>query len=381
MENNPLFCYSIFNERNEGGVFVLLKKNKKDKKNEVLDQNTQIQEDENVEITLEELEQRFASEGSMDDITIEEISELNKSSVDNFEFKSENNKRREHLTAKDDISLRKKEEKKARAKRKLWNGLFAVFVLVFLVLGIKTAFPTQTEQMFKDASKNVSAVIFGTINTDVQKRIETDINNASQGYLNVSLVKNLEDNLSLDSLQELTNSDSVFITGVPITLNSSDKANFKKNLRVGNYLVGRDLPDGLFLAENAEIKIYNTTKDFIKQRNGESVSIKREFIYLKKGQLVTIKKLGTLTPTSFVEKKIIPLNSIETGKEYMVGVDLEAGDYKLTPKVKGKLNHTNALNVFRTKTILEPQTITLKKGEIVSFEGIKKIEKENKKEK
>lgn len=337
------------------------KKNKDDelsiKKNE--EQTPEIIEDDD-EISLESL----SNSGS------NRKSKLN--DIEDFEIKNVNNKRREHLSAKEDYLQRKKEEAKARARRKLNNGLIALFLFAFLIGGVYTAFPNEVMTFTHNIKEQVSIVFGGVFNKDVKDKVENDIRNK----LGLDPSISLDENLKKENIKKLTDSGIKFVKNIPTTITDKNAKEFQENIKEGNYIVGKDIPAGIYYGKGTKLTIFEKYEEMLSDKKGKSVELDGDFIKLSSGHLISIDKLGEFLPVQHRKKNYIDFKDMKEGKEYQVGVDFKAGTYTFESDGReGLVNIVNEYGEVDTKQVFGSLQLNLENNTFFYFEKIKDIKK------
>lgn len=337
------------------------KKNKDDelsiKKNE--EQTPEIIEDDD-EISLESL----SNSGS------NRKSKLN--DIEDFEIKNVNNKRREHLSAKEDYLQRKKEEAKARARRKLNNGLIALFLFAFLIGGVYTAFPNEVMTFTHNIKEQVSIVFGGVFNKDVKDKVENDIRNK----LGLDPSISLDENLKKENIKKLTDSGIKFVKNIPTTITDKNAKEFQENIKEGNYIVGKDIPAGIYYGKGTKLTIFEKYEEMLSDKKGKSVELDGDFVKLSSGHLISIDKLGEFLPVQHRNKNYIDFKDMKEGKEYQVGVDFKAGTYTFESDGReGLVNIVNEYGEVDTKQVFGSLQLNLENNTFFYFENIKDIKK------
>lgn len=337
------------------------KKNKDDelsiKKNE--EQTPEIIEDDD-EISLESL----SNSGS------NRKSKLN--DIEDFEIKNVNNKRREHLSAKEDYLQRKKEEAKARARRKLNNGLIALFLFAFLIGGVYTAFPNEVMTFTHNIKEQVSIVFGGVFNKDVKDKVENDIRNK----LGLDPSISLDENLKKENIKKLTDSGIKFVKNIPTTITDKNAKEFQENIKEGNYIVGKDIPAGIYYGKGTKLTIFEKYEEMLSDKKGKSVELDGDFVKLSSGHLISIDKLGEFLPVQHRNKNYIDFKDMKEGKEYQVGVDFKAGTYTFESDGReGLVNIVNEYGEVDTKQVFGSLQLNLENNTFFYFEKIKDIKK------
>lgn len=337
------------------------KKNKDDelsiKKNE--EQTPEIIEDDD-EISLESL----SNSGS------NRKSKLN--DIEDFEIKNVNNKRREHLSAKEDYLQRKKEEAKARARRKLNNGLIALFLFAFLIGGVYTAFPNEVMTFTHNIKEQVSIVFGGVFNKDVKDKVENDIRNK----LGLDPSISLDENLKKENIKKLTDYGIKFVKNIPTTITDKNAKEFQENLKEGNYIVGKDIPAGIYYGKGTKLTIFEKYEEMLSDKKGKSVELDGDFVKLSSGHLISIDKLGEFLPVQHRKKNYIDFKDMKEGKEYQVGVDFKAGTYTFESDGReGLVNIVNEYGEVDTKQVFGSLQLNLENNTFFYFEKIKDIKK------
>lgn len=337
------------------------KKNKDDelsiKKNE--EQTPEIIEDDD-EISLESL----SNSGS------NRKSKLN--DIEDFEIKNVNNKRREHLSAKEDYLQRKKEEARARARRKLNNGLIALFLFAFLIGGVYTAFPNEVMTFTHNIKEQVSIVFGGIFNKDVKDKVENDIRNK----LGLDPSISLDENLKKENIKKLTDSGIKFVKNIPTTITDKNAKEFQENIKEGNYIVGKDIPAGIYYGKGTKLTIFEKYEEMLSDKKGKSVELDGDFIKLSSGHLISIDKLGEFLPVQHRKKNYIDFKDMKEGKEYQVGVDFKAGTYTFESDGReGLVNIVNEYGEVDTKQVFGSLQLNLENNTFFYFEKIKDIKK------
>lgn len=337
------------------------KKNKDDelsiKKNE--EQTPEIIEDDD-EISLESL----SNSGS------NRKSKLN--DIEDFEIKNVNNKRREHLSAKEDYLQRKKEEAKARARRKLNNGLIALFLFAFLIGGVYTAFPNEVMTFTHNIKEQVSIVFGGVFNKDVKDKVENDIRNK----LGLDPSISLDENLKKENIKKLTDSGIKFVKNIPTTITDNNAKEFQENIKEGNYIVGKDIPAGIYYGKGTKLTIFEKYEEMLSDKKGKSVELDGDFVKLSSGHLISIDKLGEFLPIEHRKKNYIDFKDMKEGKEYQVGVDFKAGTYTFESDGReGLVNIVNEYGEVDTKQVFGSLQLNLENNTFFYFEKIKDIKK------
>lgn len=324
------------------------------------------------ELSLESLDDdmQYISLDS-DNISLEDATGRKNNEIEDFEFKNVNNKRREHLSAKEDYLQRKKEAQQSKAKRKLINGLLASVLSIFFLLGILTAFPDEVTSLTSKASESVSVFLGGVFNKDIQKRIERDF-----GKFGIKFPKDSSENLKDSNVLNLKSNGIALVEGIPMKFTEKNKGNFTKNFKKGSYLVGNNLPEGIYYGKNTKLTIFNKVDHVLKNKNGKEIVLKKEYLELKKGQIIIVSKVGGFVPQEYKEEKFIDLKDIVENKEYLVGKDLPAGDYVLkSTSSRGRINVTDTNKILDNILVQGSGEVSLSKGDFVSFEKIDTIEK------
>lgn len=327
------------------------------KKNE--EQTPEIIEDDD-EISLESL----SNSGS------NRKSKLN--DIEDFEIKNVNNKRREHLSAKEDYLQRKKEEAKARARRKLNNGLIALFLFAFLIGGVYTAFPNEVMTFTHNIKEQVSIVFGGVFNKDVKDKVENDIRNK----LGLDPSISLDENLKKENIKKLTDSGIKFVKNIPTTITDNNAKEFQENIKEGNYIVGKDIPAGIYYGKGTNLTIFEKYEEMLSDKKGKSVELDGDFIKLSSGHLISIDKLGEFLPIEHRKKNYIDFKDMKEGKEYQVGVDFKAGTYTFESDGReGLVNIVNEYGEVDTKQVFGSLQLNLENNTFFYFEKIKDIKK------
>lgn len=327
------------------------------KKNE--EQTPEIIEDDD-EISLESL----SNSGS------NRKSKLN--DIEDFEIKNVNNKRREHLSAKEDYLQRKKEEAKARARRKLNNGLIALFLFAFLIGGVYTAFPNEVMTFTHNIKEQVSIVFGGIFNKDVKAKVENDIRNK----LGLDPSISLDENLKKENIKKLTDSGIKFVKNIPTTITDKNAKEFQENIKEGNYIVGKDIPAGIYYGKGTKLTIFEKYEEMLSDKKGKSVELDGDFIKLSSGHLISIDKLGEFLPVQHRKKNYIDFKDMKEGKEYQVGVDFKAGTYTFESDGReGLVNIVNEYGEVDTKQVFGSLQLNLENNTFFYFEKIKDIKK------
>lgn len=327
------------------------------KKNE--EQTPEIIEDDD-EISLESL----SNSGS------NRKSKLN--DIEDFEIKNVNNKRREHLSAKEDYLQRKKEEARARARRKLNNGLIALFLFAFLIGGVYTAFPNEVMTFTHNIKEQVSIVFGGIFNKDVKAKVENDIRNK----LGLDPSISLDENLKKENIKKLTDSGIKFVKNIPTTITDKNAKEFQENIKEGNYIVGKDIPAGIYYGKGTKLTIFEKYEEMLSDKKGKSVELDGDFIKLSSGHLISIDKLGEFLPVQHRKKNYIDFKDMKEGKEYQVGVDFKAGTYTFESDGReGLVNIVNEYGEVDTKQVFGSLQLNLENNTFFYFEKIKDIKK------
>lgn len=328
------------------------------KKNE--EQTPEIIEDDDDEISLESL----SNSGN------NRKSKLN--DIEDFEIKNVNNKRREHLSAKEDYLQRKKEEAKARARRKLNNGLIALFLFAFLIGGVYTAFPNEIMTLSHKIKENVAIVIGGVFNKDIKGTVENDIRNK----LGLEPSASLDENLKTENIKKLTDSGIKFVKNIPTTITDNNAKEFQEKIEEGNYIVGKDIPAGIYYGKGTKLTIFEKYEEMLSDKKGKTVELDGDFVRLSSGHLISIDKLGEFLPIEHRKKNYIDFKDMKEDKEYQVGVDFKAGTYTFESDGReGLVSIVNEYGEVDTKQVLGSLQINLENNTFFYFEDIKDIKK------
>lgn len=323
-----------------------------------------------------ESEKNEIIEDDDDEISLESLSNVGGSKksklgeIEDFEIKNVNNKRREHLSAKEDYIQRKKEESQAIAKRKLINGMIALALFAFLIGGVYTAFPNEVMQITHEAKDKVNIVFGGVFNKDVKSKVEDDI----RDRLGLDPSASLSENLKPENIKALTDSGVKFVKDIPSTITGDNSEEFQKNLKKGNYIVGKDIPEGVYYGKGTTLTIFNKSEELLKDKKGREVTLDGDFIRLNSGHLISIDKLGEFMPREHRKKDYIKFKDMKEGKDYQVGVDFKAGTYTFESKGKeGIVNIISEYSEVETMQVFGNLQINLDNNTFFSFEDIKDI--------
>lgn len=349
------------------------KKGKDSNKKDIEDySDLSLDELKDIEIETLNLEDLSLDDMNLDEVLLQDQKEMKSGSseVNDFEIKNATNKRREHLTAKEDFLQRKKEDAKSRANRKLVNGLIAIFLFVGLCLGSYMVFTDDILNMMDVASKKVSTTWGGLYNKDVKGKVNKDL--ASVG---LSTNKSVEENLSKENLSKIKNSGVEFVKDLPKELK---KGSDFEQLKTGNYIIGEDIPENIYYGKGTELIIYDSIKDMKSGKKGENVVLEDDFVKLSKGHLVTIVKKGEFIPYTERKTNIIPLDKLKNDKKYQVGKDVKADTYTMSPvEKKGTVRLISEYNMVDEISVIGSTKVDISKDtafvEFVDIESIKEI--------
>lgn len=331
--------------------------------------------EDNLEIT--EVESQEVLDDS-DEVSLESLSNVGSSrksklnEIEDFEIKNVNNKRREHLSAKEDYIQRKKEESQAIAKRKLVNGLIALALFAFLIGGVYTAFPNEVIKITHDAKDKVNVVFGGVFNKDVQETVENDI----RTRLGLDPSTTLSENLKPENIKALTEGGIKFVKDIPSTITGDNAEEFQKNLRKGNYIVGKDIPEGVYYGKGTSLTIFNKSEELLQDKKGRPVELDGDFIRLSSGHLISIDTLGEFMPKEHRKANYLDFKDMQEGKDYQVGVDFKAGTYTFESKGReGIVSIISEYGEVETKQVFGNLQINLDNNTFFSFENIRDIKK------
>lgn len=292
--------------------------------------------------------------------------------IEDFEIKNVNNKRREHLSAKEDYLQRKKDEAQARARRKLNNGLIALFLFAFLIGGVYTAFPNEVMTFTHNVKEKVSIVIGGIFNKDVQGKVENDI----RDKLGLDPSISLDENLKKENIKKLTDGGIKFVKDIPSAITDKNAKEFQEKIKEGNYIVGKDIPEGIYYGKGTKLTIFNKYEEMLSDKKGKSVELDGDFIRLSSGHLISIDKLGEFLPREHRKTNYIDFKDMKEGKEYQVGVDFKAGTYTFESDGReGLVSIVSEYGEVDTKQVLGSLQINLENNTFFYFENIKDIKK------
>lgn len=312
-----------------------------------------------------------------DEISLENLSlegiENKKSSnkdVDNYVIRNTMNKRREHLSAKEDQLLRKKETAKAKANRKLMNGLISVVLILLFLSGLYTAFPTTINNYVEKTKESILFTWGGVFNRDIQNTMKNDVRKVIGGTQTGIFIKDL----NTTTLNEIKNSGIKFVTQIPESIGEQNKDEKVTTIEKGNYLIGAGLVSGIYYGDGTTITIYNSVDDMKDNKNGTKITLNKQFVTLNIGQLVNISEYKEFVLASDRKTTIIKKNKIKNDTEYQVGKDIDSGTYTIKPtKEEGVLTITSEYGVVTNKTITEKTEVNLDTNSIVKFSNLKII--------
>lgn len=313
-----------------------------------------------------------------DDISLEKMSLINSDGdiqsenkdVQEYKLKNHNNKRREHLTAREDYLDRKNEERKARRKRVLFNGSFFLFITAGTLLGIYTAFPEQINYVQENALGIVTSNIRELYNDDIKMKVRNDFRKVLGKEAEQKVVANLQKT----NIADLTAKGIEFVT---IGLQDLTAKDFDKGLAEGNYLVGKDIPAGYYKVSNAEFAMYTDTKKFENPKNKDFKKIDGDvYIQFYSGEYLIVKQSKTFIPVSLLETEYVSLDSLESERMYLIGKEIEAGTYVFKPvKNTGYVTNVSKEGLSKDSKISKETEMELKESDFISIKGLRIVKK------
>lgn len=355
----------------------------KNKKEQEPKKNKELKKIDAEDLSLEELNNKIQKreqslenysnkpEASLENMSVNNMGMDTKSdSYSDFKVRSNSNKRREHLSAKEDQLLRKREEAKAKANRKLVNGSISLLLICAFAGGIYTAFPEQVTEYGNIAKDKVLVVWGGVFNKDIKGKISNDI----KTNLGMSASKSVSENLSSSKLKELAGMSIDFVSNIPDEITKENASSFKNNIKEGNYLVGRDIPSGMYYGDDTIITVYDSASDLKNNKNGKSKHLEKDFYQIHDGQFLSIQKLGTFIPNKQREENIIDYAKLKENTNYEVGKDVKEGVVEIIPKgSKAEITITSSYGIVDAQTIMGTKKIELKKGSFINFNNVESI--------
>lgn len=318
-------------------------------------------------LDIDELDpENFTLEGMTFDAEQSELS----NDLNDFKINSSSNKRREHLTAKEDFLLRRKEEHKAKANRKLVNGILFVFFIATFTLGIFLAFPNQMKVIIDQFKYQTNVVTGGILNKDIQDKMYDDFGEK----IGFKESQSLQENLSKENLKRASDLGIQFVKDVPLDLTDKNVSKWNEKVKTGNYVVGRDINDGFYYGNDTVITVYDNLENFEKKKASDTLNLNKSFARLYSGQFITIEKKGEFLPTSMRTKNYVPLTDIENGQVYQVGIDIAPDVYKLTSRGKsGNIIITSKEGINDNVEFRGSTKYDILKDTFVEFKGIESL--------
>ncbi|MEQ2561305.1 hypothetical protein, partial [Sutterella wadsworthensis] len=223
-----------------------------------------------------------------------------------------------------------------------------------------------------NVKEKVSIVIGGIFNKDVQGKVENDI----RDKLGLDPSISLDENLKKENIKKLTDGGIKFVKDIPSSITDKNAKEFQEKIKEGNYIVGKDIPEGIYYGKGTKLTIFNKYEEMLSDKKGKSVELDGDFIRLSSGHLISIDKLGEFLPREHRKTNYIDFKDMKEGKEYQVGVDFKAGTYTFESDGReGLVSIVSEYGEVDTKQVLGSLQINLENNTFFYFENIKDIKK------